>query len=75
VPPARSSAGPRKHSRRSASNELRREVTDVLRRLTLVALLLTLLFAQAANAQPGKGQGQSDPRGNAWGLTGFSDGR
>jgi hypothetical protein len=50
-------------------------VTDVLRRLTLVALLLTLLFAQTANAQPGKGQGQSDPGGNAWGLTGFSDGR
>ena len=52
----------------------RREVTN-MRRLTLVALALALLFAQAANAQTGKGNGQSDPRGNAWGLTGFSDGR
>jgi hypothetical protein len=50
-------------------------VTDVLRRLTLAAIALSLLFAQAANAQPGKGQGQSDPNGNAWGLAGFSDGR
>lgn len=50
-------------------------MTDVLRRLTLVALALSLLFAQAANAQPGKGNGQGDPRGNAWGLIGFSDGR
>jgi hypothetical protein len=49
-------------------------VTDVLRRLTLVALVLSLLFVQAANAQPGAGKGQGDPRGNAWGL-GFSDGR
>jgi hypothetical protein len=49
-------------------------VTDVLRRLTLVALALSLLFAQAAGAQPGKGK--SDPPGNAWGHTkGFSDGR
>jgi len=47
----------------------------VLRRITLVALALSLLFAQAASAAPGKGQGGSDPRGNAWGLTGFSDGR
>ena len=47
----------------------------MLRRLTLVALALSLLFAQAANAQPGKGNGGSDPRGNAWGLLGFSDGR
>ena len=46
----------------------------MLRRLTLVAIALSLLFAQAANAQTGKGQGGSDPRGNAWGL-GFSDGR
>ena len=44
----------------------------MLRRLTLVALALSLLFAQAANAEPGKGSGE--PRGNAWGR-GFSDGR
>lgn len=49
-------------------------MNDVLRRLTLVALVLSLLFAQAANAQPDKGQGQGDPRGNGWGR-GFSDGR
>jgi hypothetical protein len=49
-------------------------VNDVLRRLTLVALALSLLFAQAANAEPGKAKGSGEPRGNAWGL-GFSDGR
>jgi hypothetical protein len=49
-------------------------VNDLLRRLTLVALVLSLLFAQAANAEPGKGRGSGEPRGNAWGL-GFSDGR
>ena len=47
----------------------------MLRRFTIAALALALLFAQAASAQPGKGSGQSDPRGNAWGVTGFSDGR
>ena len=47
----------------------------MLRRLTLAALALTLLFAQTASAQPGKANGQSDPRGNAWGMAGFSDGR
>ncbi len=45
----------------------------MLRKLTLVALALSLLFAQAANAQPGGGQ--SGPRGKAPGLLGFSDGR
>ena len=46
----------------------------MLRRLTLVALALSLLFAQAASAKPG--QGKSDPPGNAWGQSkGFSDGR
>jgi len=49
-------------------------VNDVLRRLTLVALALSLLFAQAAGADPGKGKGLAEPSGKAWGL-GFSDGR
>ncbi len=44
----------------------------MLRKLTLVALALSLLFAQAASAQPG---GQSGPNGKAPGLLGFSDGR
>jgi hypothetical protein len=49
-------------------------VTDVLRRLTLVALALSLLFAQAGGA--GANPGKADPPGNAWGHTkGFSDGR
>ena len=50
-------------------------MTDVLRRLTLVALALSLLFAQAAGAAQNPGNGKADPRGNAWGQTGFSDGR
>lgn len=46
----------------------------MLRRLTLVALALSLLFAQAAGAQPGPGK--ADPPGNAWGYgKGYSDGR
>jgi hypothetical protein len=49
-------------------------VIDMLRKLTLVALVLSMLFAQAAGAEPGKGQGKGEPRGNGWGL-GFSDGR
>ena len=47
----------------------------MLRKMTLAALALTLLFAQAAAAEPGKGNGGSTPSGNAWGLKGFSDGR
>ena len=47
----------------------------MLRKITLAALALTMLFAQTASAAPGNGNGQSDPRGNAWGLAGFSDGR
>jgi hypothetical protein len=51
-------------------------VNDVLRRLTLVALALSLLFAQAASAKNSPGPGNADPGGNAWGHTkGFSDGR
>lgn len=45
----------------------------MLRKLTLVALALSLLFAQAANAQPGNGG--SRPHGKPPGLLGFSDGR
>ena len=48
----------------------------MLRRLTLVALALSLLFAQAASAKDDPGRGNADPAGNAWGHTkGFSDGR
>ena len=49
-------------------------MTNLLRKMTLIALALSLFFAQAAAAKnPGKGK--ADPNGNAWGLLGFSDGR
>ena len=48
----------------------------MLRRLTLVALALSLLCAQAAGAKNDPGRGNADPTGNAWGHgKGFSDGR
>jgi hypothetical protein len=48
-------------------------VIDVLRKMTVVALALSLFFAQAAVAQPGHG---GPPKGNAGGHgKGFSDGR
>jgi hypothetical protein len=52
-------------------------VNDLLRKLSLLAVVaaLALSLAGVANAKPGKGMGDSSPNGNAWGLTGFSDGR
>lgn len=48
----------------------------MLRRLTLVALAFSLLFAQAAVAKDDPARGQSDPPGYAKGHDkGFSDGR
>ena len=48
----------------------------MLRRLTLVALALSLFFAQAGGAGAELSMGKADPPGKAWGHDkGFSDGR